>query len=196
MFKDDIVPPTISIDGGNLELPEKTEKIESYKFFREADDGMRLDLEVIDTRGYDDDYSAEYCASKILTNIQNAFDEVFDEEQRVRRQPKFEEHRVHALLYFIEPTGLGYTIWMNTWLIDRLKQADKYIINAVANSVNVIPIIAKADSLSQAELQAFKDRIGHDLLNSKARIYNFSINSSAENLKASAENLKVSAQAS
>lgn len=75
----------------------------------EATEGTRLLIEAIDTPGYDDDTSAESRAKQALAYIEKSFDQVFEEEQKIRRDPKFEEHRIHALLYLIEPTGLGYS---------------------------------------------------------------------------------------
>ena len=88
-------------------------------------------------------------ANKLLEFIEGTFDEVFAEEQRIRRNPKFEEHRVHALLYFIEPTTLG------------LKQFDVEFIQRLAPRVNIIPIIAKADGLTVAERKKFKEIVAN-----------------------------------
>jgi len=90
-----------------MEFPKKTEEITKYEFENEAEDGTRLKIEAYDTPGYDDDVPASTRATQLLQHIQQSYDDVFEEEQRIHRNPKFEEHRIHALLYFIEPTGLG-----------------------------------------------------------------------------------------
>lgn len=77
--------------------------------------------------------------------MEAAFDEVFEEEQRIHRNPKFEERRIHAMLYLIEPTALG------------LKKFDIDFMRRVAPRVNLIPIIAKADGLSDKEKGQFKE---------------------------------------
>ena len=89
---------------------------------------------------------------KILKFIEGTFDEVFEEELRVRRNPKFEEHRVHALLYLLEPTGLD------------LNPVDAEMMKKLADRINVIPVIAKADSLTSEERQKFKAQVGHFLI--------------------------------
>lgn len=72
----------------------------------ETVEGTRLQIEAIDTPGYNDDASPETRAEEVLRWVENSFDEVYAEEIKTDRNPKFEEHRIHALLYFIEPTGL------------------------------------------------------------------------------------------
>jgi hypothetical protein len=49
-------------------------------------------------------------AEEILQYVSNQFDEVLLEETRIKRNPKFEDKRVHALIYFVQPTGHGYVI--------------------------------------------------------------------------------------
>ncbi len=79
-----------------------------------------------------------------MSFVENAYDEVFAEELRVRRNPKFEEHRVHAILYLIEPTGLA------------LRPVDAEFMYKLSERGNVIPIISKADSFTAVERQKFK----------------------------------------
>ena len=82
--------------------------------------------------------------------VEKAYDEVFEEESRVRRNPKFEEHRVHAVLYLLEPTAL------------ELKPVDADFMRRLAVRANVIPVIAKADSLTAIERQRFKNQLNAD----------------------------------
>lgn len=86
-------------------------------------------------------------ARMLLEFLERQFDKVFEEEQRIHRNPKFEEHRVHALLYFLEPTALG------------LKQFDIDFMKLLASRVNVIPVIAKADGLTVKERESFKTKV-------------------------------------
>ncbi len=54
---------------------------------------------------------------------------------------------MHALLYLVEPTSLG------------LKQFDIDIMKSLANRINIIPIIAKADGLNEQERLAAKKTV-------------------------------------
>ena len=93
--------------------------------------------------------------------IESTYDEVFEEESRVRRNPKFEEHRVHAVLYLIEPTGLD------------LKSVDAEFIKKLSERSNVIPLIAKADSMTAAERQKFKAQLTADFNRQGINVYTF-----------------------
>jgi len=94
--------------------------------------------------------------------IEQTYDEVFEEESRVRRNPKFEEHRVHAILYLIEPTTL------------ELKPVDAEFIRKLSARANVIPLIAKADGLTAIERQKFKNQLNADFARLGIDVYTFS----------------------
>ena len=68
------------------------------------------------------------------------------QEQQPRRQDKI-DLRVHACLYFIRPTG------------HTLKPLDIEVMKRLCSRVNLIPVIAKADTLSPADLAKFKAKV-------------------------------------
>ena len=68
------------------------------------------------------------------------------QEQQPRRGDKI-DLRVHVCLYFIRPTG------------HALKPLDIEVMKRLSSRVNLIPVIAKADTLSPADLLAFKARV-------------------------------------
>ncbi|KAJ7196725.1 Septin-domain-containing protein, partial [Mycena haematopus] len=70
------------------------------------------------------------------------------QEHRVRRA-KLVDNRVHACVYFIQP--------------HRLKQIDIEFMRRLHHRVNLIPVIAKADTMSEEEILDFKARILSDL---------------------------------
>jgi septin 7 len=86
----------------------------------------------------------------ILNNIDMRFDAYLEQENRVNRA-KMVDNRVHACLYFIEPTG------------HALKALDVEFMKRLCNKVNLIPVIAKSDTLSEEETAHFKERILRDL---------------------------------
>ncbi|CCO30251.1 Cell division control protein 12 AltName: Full=Septin [Rhizoctonia solani AG-1 IB] len=67
------------------------------------------------------------------------------QEQQPQRDEKT-DMRVHACLYFIRPTG------------HTLKPLDIEIMKRLGTRVNLIPVIAKADTLTQNDLAVFKQR--------------------------------------
>lgn len=68
------------------------------------------------------------------------------QEQQPRRHDKI-DLRVHACLYFIRPTG------------HTLKPLDIEVMKRLCSRVNLIPVIAKADTLSPADLAKFKAKV-------------------------------------
>jgi len=45
--------------------------------------------------------------SEIVGYLERQYDDILAEESRIKRNPRFRDNRVHALLYFITPTGHG-----------------------------------------------------------------------------------------
>lgn len=42
---------------------------------------------------------------EIVGYLERQYDDILAEESRIKRNPRFRDNRVHALLYFIAPTG-------------------------------------------------------------------------------------------
>ncbi len=53
-----------------------------------------------------DIYSCSF--GEIVGYLERQYDDILAEESRIKRNPRFRDNRVHALLYFITPTGHGY----------------------------------------------------------------------------------------
>lgn len=45
--------------------------------------------------------------SEIVGYLERLYDDILAEESRIKRNPRFRDNRVHAMLYFIAPTGHG-----------------------------------------------------------------------------------------
>ena len=147
LFNTALYPPKSVLDP-STERP-KTVNIESISADIE-ESGVRLKLTVVDTPGFGDFVNNSQSWQPILNNIEARFDAYLDQESRVNRA-KLVDNRVHACLYFIEPTG------------HSLKSLDIEYMKRLCGKVNLIPVIAKADTLSEEETVAFKERILRDL---------------------------------
>ncbi|KAI0734621.1 cell division control/GTP binding protein [Fomitopsis betulina] len=112
--------------------------------------GVRLRLTVVDTPGFGDFVNNDECWRPIVENIEARFDSYLEQENRVNRQ-KIVDNRIHACLYFIQPTG------------HALKPIDVEVMRQLHTKVNLIPIIAKADTLTDEEVAEFKARILADI---------------------------------
>ncbi|KAJ3416184.1 hypothetical protein HDV05_002829 [Chytridiales sp. JEL 0842] len=122
------------------------------------ENGVKLKLTVIETPGFGDFVNNEEAYRPILDNIQSRFDMYLEQENRVNRRNRIDT-RVHACLYFITPTG------------HSLKPLDIEFMKKLGNMVNLIPVIAKADTLTEAEVNKFKARILEDIKANDIHVY-------------------------
>ncbi|KAJ7432518.1 Septin [Mycena galericulata] len=114
------------------------------------ENGVRLRLNVVDTPGFGDLVNNAQSWNPILETIEQRFEAFLSQEHRVRRA-KMRDTRVHACLYFIQPTG------------HSLKQIDIEFMRRLHHKINLIPVIAKADTMTEDEIADFKARILSDL---------------------------------
>lgn len=107
---------------------------------------MRLRLTVVDTPGFGDFVNNDESWRPILENIEQRFDAYLDAENKINRM-NIVDNRVHACVYFIQPTG------------HSLKPLDVEVMRRLHTKVNLIPVIAKADTLTDDEVANFKQRV-------------------------------------
>lgn len=79
------------------------------------------------------------------------------------RDVKIPDSRVHAVLYFIAPTG------------HALKPLDIVVMKKIGEIANVIPVIAKSDSLTLEERADFKRRIKEELQYHQINFFPFEV---------------------
>ena len=111
------------------------------------EDGMRIGLTIVDTPGFADNIDNEYAFQEIVGFLERQYDDILAEESRIKRNPRFRDNRVHALLYFITPTG------------HSLREMDIELMRRLSPRVNVIPVIGKADTMTHTERAEFKKRV-------------------------------------
>ncbi|KAK6198886.1 Cdc3 septin [Scheffersomyces amazonensis] len=114
------------------------------------EDGVKLKLNVVTTPGFGESLDNTDSWKPIVDEINSRFDSYLEAESRINRSV-IKDTRIHALLYFIEPTG------------HSLKSLDIAFMKQVHEKVNLIPIIAKSDTLTDEEIQGFKQRILADI---------------------------------
>jgi len=107
---------------------------------------FRLRLNVIDTPGFGDFVNNDKSWLAVIDFIDSQYESVMRQEQQPHRTSKF-DMRVHVCLYFIRPTG------------HKLKPLDVQVMKQVGSRCNLIPVIGKADTLSRADLDKFKERV-------------------------------------
>lgn len=125
------------------------------------EEGTRISLTIVDTPGFGDQIDNEASFAEIVGHLEHQYDDILAEESRIKRNPRFRDNRVHALLYFITPTGHG------------LRELDIELMKRLSPRVNVIPVIGKADSLTPPELAESKKLVMEDIEHYRIPVYNF-----------------------
>ncbi|KAK4644436.1 Cell division control protein 3 [Podospora bellae-mahoneyi] len=156
LFNTSLYPPK-ERKGPSLEIVPKTVSIQSISAdIEEA--GVRLRLTVVDTPGFGDFVNNDESWRPIVDNIEQRFDAYLDAENKVNRM-NIVDNRIHACVFFIQPTG------------HSLKPLDIEVMKRLHTKVNLIPVIAKSDTLTDEEVVAFKARILADIKYHKVQIF-------------------------
>ncbi|OON17469.1 cell division protein [Opisthorchis viverrini] len=146
---------------GPSRRPKKTLSVESTTVVLK-EQGVYLKLKLVDTPGFGDSIDNSNCWQPIVDYINSRFDDHIAGESRVNRSPyTTSDQRIHALIYFIAPTG------------HSLKQIDVEFLKRIQDKVNVIPVIAKADTMTVDECREFKKVIQNELAALKIRTFEF-----------------------
>ncbi|KAM0563733.1 hypothetical protein ACHAPJ_001465 [Fusarium lateritium] len=156
LFNTSLYPPK-ERKGPSLDIIPKTVTIQSISAdIEEA--GVRLRLTVVDTPGFGDFVNNDESWRPIVDNIEQRFDSYLDAENKVNRM-NIVDNRIHACVFFIQPTG------------HSLKPLDIEVMRRLHTKVNLIPVVAKADTLTDEEIAAFKARILADIKHHGIQIF-------------------------
>jgi len=104
--RDDVYPKSNPVN--SAAVIEKTVGIALTQTEVELDNGNTVNVNIVDFPGFGDGINNETHFDEVLKYIEEQYDEVLEEETRIKRNPRFLDNRVHALLYFISPTGHSY----------------------------------------------------------------------------------------
>lgn len=126
-----------------------------------AENGVRLRLNIVDTPGYGDQVNNENCWDPIVKYIKDQHSAYLRKELTAKRDRYIQDTRIHCALFFINPTG------------HSLRPIDVIVMKKLSEVVNVVPVIAKADSLTLEEREAFKQKIRAELVYHNIRLYPF-----------------------
>ncbi|KAK1804622.1 hypothetical protein P4O66_020622, partial [Electrophorus voltai] len=122
--------------------------------------GVQLTLTIVDTPGFGDAVDNSNCWQPVINYIDSKCEDFLNAESRVNRR-QMPDNRVHCCLYFIAPSGHG------------LKPLDIEFMKRLHDKVNIIPLIAKADTMTPEECQHFKKQIMKEIQEHKIKIYEF-----------------------
>ncbi|XP_074048242.1 septin-10 [Macrotis lagotis] len=134
-------------------------KAQTYEL---QESSVRLKLTIVNTVGFGDQINKEESYQPIVDYIDAQFEAYLQEELKIKRSLfNYHDSRIHACLYFISPTG------------HSLKTLDLLTMKSLDSKVNIIPVIAKADTISKTELQKFKIKLMSELVSNGVQIYQF-----------------------
>uniref|UniRef100_A0A1A8MYW7 Neuronal-specific septin-3 n=1 Tax=Nothobranchius pienaari TaxID=704102 RepID=A0A1A8MYW7_9TELE len=136
----------------------KTVEIKSVSHVIE-EGGVKMKLTIVDTPGFGDQINNDNCWEPISKYINEQFEKFLKEEVNITRKKRIPDTRVHCCLYFIPPTG------------HCLRQLDVEFMRRLSHSVNIIPVIAKSDTMTIEERQEFKQRVRKELENNGIEFY-------------------------
>lgn len=146
------MPPAEERVGRTTEIEKTTMEIEEK--------GVKLRLTVVDTPGFGDGLEGNGSWKACLKYVDDQFAAYFDGESGLNRK-NIVDTRVHCCLYFIPPYGHG------------LRQIDLEFLKRLQYKVNLVPVIAKADTLTKDELKKLKDNINKEIEENDIEIYQF-----------------------
>ncbi|XP_014477664.1 PREDICTED: septin-7 isoform X5 [Dinoponera quadriceps] len=138
---------------------KKTVAVETSKVLLK-ENGVNLTLTVVDTPGFGDAVDNSNCWVPVIDYIESKYEEFLNAESRVTRR-QIPDSRVHCCLYFVAPAGHG------------LKPLDVEFMQRLHDKVNIIPVIAKADTMTPDECAHFKKQILNEIAQHKIKIYEF-----------------------
>lgn len=150
---------------------------------------VRLKLTIVDTVGFGDQVNKENSYRPIVDYIDQQFEAYLQEELKVKRNlhdyndrlvfnpsNSLEQFysRIHACIYFIAPTGHSLKSLDLVTMKELVEKGNLPTIKCISIYwVNIIPVIAKSDTISKEELQQFKFKIMSELLSAGIQTYQF-----------------------
>jgi len=137
------IKKTVQLDASTVEIEER---------------GVKLRLTVVDTPGFGDAIDNTNSFQQIIRYIDEQYERYLRDESGLNRK-NIIDNRVHCCFYFINPYGHG------------LKPLDIEVMRHLSNKVNIVPVIAKADCLTQAEIGTLKRKILQEIQDNDIKIY-------------------------
>lgn len=109
-----------------------------------------LQLTTVDVPGFGAKMDNQYSWMPIVKYIDHYFRRYMLQEEQPDRS-KLEDNRVHVCLYFIQPSNTS------------LSALDLESMKEISKRVNLIPVVARSDTLNRDELMEFKNTINKTL---------------------------------
>jgi septin 2 len=138
LYPDRIIPSAAEKINQTVKVESSTVDIEER--------GVKLRLTVVDTPGFGDSIDNTSSFQSIVQYVDAQFEKYLQDETGLNRRHIIDT-RVHCCFYFINPAGHG------------LKPIDLAFMKSLDHKVNIVPVIAKADTLTRPELKTLKSKV-------------------------------------
>lgn len=126
-----------------------------------VENNVRLKVNVIDTPGFGDQLNNEKCWEPVVKYMKDQYSQYLRKELTAQREKYILDSRVHCIIYFIQPNGKG------------LRTVDVEALKRLSELANVVPVIAKSDSLTLDERAAFKRILQDEFSLHQLKLYPF-----------------------
>jgi septin family protein len=142
----------VNMIGGTADMNGPTEPTtavlrQKWKFSIKCEK-KTLKVTITDTPGYGDELNVEAAIDRVVSEVAARFTD--HEQARIQGGVKFmtrqeEDSLYHVCLYFIQP--------------HRLARIDEIFLKKLSPFVNIIPVLAKADTMTRAERESHRQQI-------------------------------------
>lgn len=162
----------------SVEIPtEQTTEIKIHSHTL-VENNVRLNINVIDTPGFGDQINNEKCWEPLVKYIKEQHSQYLRKELTAQRERFLPDTRVHCILYFLAPNG------------SKLKALDIQTLKKLSEVANVVPVIAKSDSLTLPERASFKKLLQQEFTKHNLNIYPYDSDDLYEDEKQLNEDIK------
>ncbi|KAI8985824.1 Septin-domain-containing protein [Pilobolus umbonatus] len=144
----------------DTKYPQQTDSINIKASDYELEEGdVILHLRLIDTVGFGDRVDRSNDLEPILSYINDQYEAFYQEDRHITSRKGMVDNRVHLCFYFITPSVRG------------LKELDIITMKALGDKVNLVPVIAKSDTLTIEEKELIKKNMLEDFAKYHIKVF-------------------------
>ena len=136
-------------------------------------DGERVGLTLWDSAGLEKNI-VDLQLREMATFVESKFEETFVEEQKVMRSPGVKDSHIHCVFLILDPVRLDANIQAaqkGSDSLDRLggldDELDLQVLRVLWGKTTVIPIVSKADTLTQGHMSFLKRAVWESVKSAK-----------------------------
>lgn len=140
--------------------PWTADSVVRERHFELTENGYRMHLTAVDMPGFGAKMDNQFSWVPLVRYIDHNFKMYLLQEEQPNRS-QLRDNRVHICLFFIQPTST------------ELCSLDIHSMKEISKRVNLIPLVARSDTLNKNELARFKQLINETLEKNDIRVCQF-----------------------